>query len=249
MVVDLTQWTLERLTTKIQDDLELHSEIFIRPEDIKSFVNDAIDDIEELIIDSFSDFFLTFKDYDVEKGDSFIPIPDDIYEIRIRGLHYDRNSFNQNTAVYNGNWYKIKKQAIENVAAVDDGDNYQYRIVNSQTDGAQLQIFPDIREDSTGRFRLWYIRKALRLDSDDDVLERGLRPQFVISHAKVAILQKENNPYLAVEGERLAVQQKKVLDSLSRIADDSEDSYLRPDNEALFAAYGDGVDSYVGWGG
>ena len=247
-MTDLTQWSLDRLTTKIQNDLELHAEVFVRPIDIQQFINDSIDDAEEHIVNSFSDFFLTFKDYTVESGDSFLPLPDDIYECRIRGLYFDQNEYNQASGSVSGNWYKVKKQSIENVATVDINDNYQYRIVNPQDSGSKIQIFPDIRNDSTARFRLWYIRKAVRLAESSDILERGLRPQYIISATKTFILQKELNDYLPIEEARLATQTKKLLDSLSRLSDDQEDSYLRPDNEALYQAYGDGVDGLIGFG-
>ena len=246
-MADLTQWDLDRLTTKIQRDLELHAEIFVQPEDIKSFINDAIDDAEELIIDSFSDFFITFEDYTVEVGDSFLALPDDIYEMRTRGLYFDKKSYNQTSTVNTGTWYKIKKIRLESISQVSSNDFYQYRNINTQADGPRIHIFPNIREDSQGRFRLWYIRKAKRLDELADVLETGLRPQYIISHAKVAILHKENSDMVGLELEKLGAQTKKMLDSLSRVADDDEDSYLSPDNNALFEAYGDGVDSTYPW--
>lgn len=245
-MTDLTSWTLDRLTTKIQRDLELHAEIFVQPEDIKSFINDAIDDAEELIIDSFSDYFITFQDYTVAVGDNYLDFPDDIYEMRTRGLYYDKQEYNQDTGNL-GTFYKVKKLPLESVATVQSQDFYQYRNVNSQTDGPRIYIYPNIREGSTGRFRLWYIREAARLSESLDVLERGLRPQYIISHAKVSILQKEGSDLLTVEMQRLEAQTKKMLDSLSRVSDDDEDSYLRPDAEALFDAYGDSIDNVYGY--
>jgi len=243
-MVDLTEWSLDRLTTKIQRDLELHAEVFIQPEDIQSFINDAIDDAEELIVDCFSDFFLSFKDYTAEAGQEFFEFPDDIYEMRIRGLYYDRNSFAQAGSV-SGSWYKLKKIPLEQMAAVDQNDSYRYRLINSQA-GKQISIFPAIRTDSEGRFKLWYIRKAKRLAEASDVLEAGLRPQFIISHAKVSILAKERSDMVGLEAEKLSGQREKLLDSLSRVSDDAEDSYLEPDFKALDDAYGDGPIGYYG---
>lgn len=247
-MTNLTQWTLDRMVTKIQNDLELHAEIFIQPSDIKQFIYDAIDDAEELIVNSFSDFYLTFQDYTVDAGASSLVIPDDIYEVRIRGLYYDNNSYNQNTSGSLGNWYKIKKQSLETIANVDDNDLYQYRIINDSA-GARIQVFPDIRNASTGRFRLWYIRHAVRPADDLDVIERGLRPQYLIAHAKESILAKENSDFLPVAQKARVVQTEKLVNSLSRLSDDEEDSYLNPDINSLFEAYGDGVDGLVGFGG
>ena len=244
-MADLTQWDLDRLTQKIQRDLELHAQIYTQPEDIQSFLNDAIDDAEELIVDSFSDYFIDDEDYTVTAGQQFLDLPTDIYEMRIRGLYFDKNSFAEQGTT-SGVWYKVRKIPLEQMATINENDFYRYRLTNSQTDGRRINIHPAIRENSVGRFKLWYIRKAKRLEESTDVLEEGLRPQFIISHAKVSILTKERSDMAGLEIQKLAGQREKLLDSLSRVSDDAEDSYLQPDYKALDDAYGDGPSGYYG---
>jgi len=215
----------------------------VQPSDIKSFINDAIDDAEELIIDSFSDFFISYQDYTVTSGQNSLDFPSDIYELRTRGMYFDKNSYSQEPN--SGTWYKVKKISLETISTVNSQDFYQYRTINDQVDGPKIHIFPDIRDDSVGRFRLWYIRKAKRLSELSDVLETGLRPQFIISHAKIAILQKEGSDLLPLEIQKFGEQKKKLLDSLSRVADDDEDSYLKPDINSLYEAYGDAGDLFI----
>lgn len=243
-----TQWTLDKIIRKVQDDLELHAEIFTTPDDLQQFCYDAIDDAEETIIDCFSDFFLAFTDYNVTAGEGFLAIPDDIYELRIRGLYYDKNSFNQASGTSLSNWYKIKKITLETMANVDQNDLYQYRIVNNAS-GPVISMYPNIRNESEGRFRLWYIRQAIRPENGTDIIERGLRPQFLIAHMKVSVLVKENSDFLMVAKEELDKQKAKLINSLSRLSDDEEDSYLKPDINSLYEAYGDGVDGLIGFGG
>lgn len=243
-----TQWTVDRIITKVQNDLELHAEIFTTFDDLKQFLYDAIDDAEETIIDCFSDFFLAFQDYTVSSGESFFVIPEDIYELRIRGLYYDKNAYNQQSASTLSNWYKVKKITLETIANVDANDLYQYRIVNN-SEGPVISVYPNIRDDSTGRFRLWYIRQAVRPEGDLDVIERGLRPQYLIAHMKVAVLNKENSDFLPIAQGELDKQRAKLINSLSRLSDDEEDSYLKPDINSLYEAYGDGVDGLIGFGG
>ena len=101
-------WTLDSLITKIQNDHELHAENFVTRTEIISFLNDAIDDAEQLIIDSFSDFFLTFVDYDIVEGIGEIVVPDDMFDFRIRGIYYDFKGFNPASST-TSQWYKIKK--------------------------------------------------------------------------------------------------------------------------------------------
>jgi hypothetical protein len=229
-------WTLNQLITKIQNDNELHAENFVTRSEIKDFLNDAIEDAEQLIIDSFSDFFLTFVDYDIVEGVGEILIPDDIYDFRIRGMFYDLKGFDVNDSG-TSQWYKIKKLPIERFSAVHKSDIYHYRITNDVT-GAKIGIYPDFREDLQAKVRLWYIRSAVRLEDDTDILERGIRAQYVMCHAKVAIMEKEGDPMLDTMMARLEKQTEKLLSSISRVTDDDEDSYLEMDFEALDEAYG-----------
>lgn len=229
-------WTLDRLVTKIQNDQELHAENFVTRPEIISFINDAIDDAEQLIIDSFSDFFLTFVDYDVVEGVGEILVPDDMFDFRIRGIYYDLRGFNT-TATGTSQWYKIKKMPIERFSAIYQADVYHYRLTNDVT-GAKIGIYPNFREDLQAKVRLWYIRSAVRLANDTDILEVGIKPQYVLAHATVAIMAKEGDPMLDTEQANLEIQRAKLLSSISRVTDDDEDSYLEMDFEALNEAYG-----------
>lgn len=229
-------WTLADLTTKIQNDLELHGENIAEPLDIGSWINDAIDDAEQIIIDLFSDYFLTFRDIKVKKGETILKLPEDIYEARIRGFYYSESGFDNGTP--SGAFYKITKLPLENIGNSMHGDDYQYRLINKTDVGHCLYVFPAIRQDSDKKFRLWYIRKAKRLVDPTNYLEKGLRPQFIIAHAKAASMMKEGDPMLEAENLRLVAQMESLRSSLSRLSDDDEDAYLYPDQHAIDEAYG-----------
>ena len=229
-------WTLDRLITKIQNDNELHAENFVTRPEIISFLNDAIDDAEQLIIDSFSDFFLTFVDYSVVEGVGEILIPADMYDFRIRGMYFDLRGFDVNSTGIS-QWYKIKKLPLERFSGVYEKDVYHYRLTNDAT-GAKIGIYPDFREDLQAKVRLWYIRSAVRLVNDSDILEIGIRAQYVLAHAKTAIMEKEGDPMLDTMMARLEKQTAKLISSISRVTDDDDDSYLEMDLEALDEAYG-----------
>ena len=229
-------WTLEQLRTKIQNDHELHAENFATPPEIDAFLNDAIEDAEQLIIDSFSDFFLTFVDYNVVAGVGEILVPDDMFDFRIRGMYFDLKGFDVNSTG-TSQWYKIKKLPLERFSAIYQDDVYHYRLTNGVS-GPKIGIYPDFRVDLQAKVRLWYIREAVRLEEDTDILEVGIRPQYVIAHAKVAIMEKEGDPMLDTMQARLEKQTAKLISSISRVVDDDEDSYLELDLEALDEAYG-----------
>lgn len=230
-------WTLERLTTKIQDDLELHEENFVTPDDIHQYINDAIDDAEETIIDLFSDFFITFKNLEVVAGQEIVPLPVDMYEGRMRGLFYNQSGFTAPNP--NLQAYKLRKIPLEEVSNVQQNDDFRYRLMNPSADAMALYFYPAVTEDSTDQFRVWYIRQAQRLFEDSDVLEKGLRPQFILAHAKWNILDKMGDPAVIEAKEKYDEQLLKMTSSLSRLTDDDEDAYLEPDMYALSQAYGE----------
>lgn len=233
-----TSWTLARIISKVQDDLDLHEENFVTTEDLKQFVNDSIDDAEETIIDCFSDFFLTFVDLPVEEDETVIDLPEDIYESRMRGLYFSETGFTSLNP--SGEGYKVKRVSLERVMDVNSNERYQYRLFNSESLGQKLYIYPPIRATSTIQFRLWYIRQAKRLEDDTDVLEKGLRIQYVLAHVKKSVMEKMGDPMLEVQKMKLDKQEDKLKNSLSRLTDDDEDVYLEPDARSLEDAYGFG---------
>jgi len=230
-------WTLDQLITKIQNDNELHAENFVTKPEITSFINDAIDDAEQLIIDAFSDFFLTFVDYSIVQGVGEVLIPDDLFDFRIRGMYYDFKGFDVSSTT-TSQWYKIKKLALERFSSVYQADVYHYRIINDAKNGPSISIHPPFREDLKAKVRLWYIRQAVRLENMSDILEVGIKPQYVIAHTKAAIMAKEGDPMLDTMLASRAEQEAKMISSISRLTDDDEDSYIEMDFNALEEAYG-----------
>ena len=229
-------WPLSRLVSKVQDDMDLHEENFVTTEDLKQFVNDAIDDAEEIIIDCFSDFFLTYSFAEVVAEDTEIALPADIYESRIRGIWFNASGFE--SPVPTGEGYKVKKLKLERMMDVSTGDAYQYRLFNSSVLGQKLKIFPAIREDSEDQFLLCYIRQARRLYNTTDVLEKGIRVQYVLTHVKKAVASKIGDPMVEELKVKLDEQKQVIRRSLSNLTDDDEDSYLEPDDRAMNEAYG-----------
>src|SRR6478735_5239995 len=230
-------WPLSRIVSKVQDDMELHEENFVTTEDLKQFVNDAIDDAEEIIIDCFSDFFLTYAFADVEVEDDEIELPFDIYESRLRGIWFNASGFESLSP--SGEAYKVKKIKLEQLVDVTSGDAYRYRLFNHALLGQKLKIYPPIREDSDDKFLLCYIRQARRLNETTDVLEKGIRIQYVLTHVKKAVASKIGDPMLEELKVKLDEQKNVFKRSLSRLTDDDEDDYLEPDAHSLDEAYED----------
>lgn len=229
-------WTLSKLIDTVKDDLDLHQENFVTQRDLIRFVELAIEDAQELVIDCYSDFLKTFVDFDVTAGQTVIDLPEDIYDSRLRGFFYSEDGWNQEASPY-----KIRKIRMTDVGRVSTYDPYSYDLINSSEDGQQLWIYPAIREDSANRFRLWYIRRFNVPTQNTDVLDKGLRVQYLLSHVKCSVMKKEGNAMLDLEAAELLKQEEKIKRSLSSLTDDDENTLLEPDDYALSLA---GYDEY-----
>lgn len=231
-------WTLIRIIDKVRDDLELHAEDFVTKADLIQFVHDAIDDAEEIVIDCFSDFLLNFEYPDVTAGATEIPLPADLYESRLRGVFYSQSGFT--AGIKTGDSYKLKRMRLEDAGSSNTGDAYEYRLINNSQGEQKLFVYPAITEtsDSTYKpFLTWYIRKFIRPTEDSDVLDKGLRIQYILSHVKCSVMQKEGNVLLDVETGKLMKQEDKLKNSLSRLTDDDEGTLMEISDYALDEAY------------
>ncbi|HYX39933.1 MAG TPA: hypothetical protein VE954_43105 [Oligoflexus sp.] len=222
-------WTLSRLIDEVKDDLELHQEDFVTTRDLIKFVRHAIEDAQDIVIGCYSDFLKTFADFDVTAGQTVLDLPEDIYDSRMRGFYYSDAGWDDPAS----NPYKIRK--MRDVQAYD-GEAYRYDLINSSTDGQQLYIYPAITEASDNKFRLWYIRKFNIPTAMSDVLDKGLRVQYLLSHVKCAVMLKEGDPMYDSELAKLTAQQESMKMSLSSLTDDDENTILEPDDYALSMA-------------
>jgi hypothetical protein len=227
-------WTLDKIVTRVRKDLDLEAETFYRQELMVEAVNSAITDCEELVIDEYSDYLLTYQDYDIEAGDYSLAIPDDIYQMRLRWLHFKRGGFQRRTTDYNDESYKIRKMPFEDVEVQGVRDQYRYRIINSMDIDPHLEIFPQIRGEDAGtqKIRLWYIRHFKRLYNLEDITDVPV-PEYLLSHLRVSIMQKEGNPMLDLELAKLKDQKLRLQKTLKFLSDDEEDTLLLPNFNTL----------------
>jgi len=232
-------WTLDKIMTRVRKDLDREAETFYRQELMTEAVNSAITDCEELVIDEYSDYLLTYQDYDIVGGQYELEIPEDIYQMRLRWLHFRRMGFQRTTSDMNDESYKIRKMPFEDVQVQDTMDMYRYRIINPMDVDPHIEIFPMIRNQDAGsqKIRLWYIRHFKRLFNLTDVTDVPV-PEYLLSHLRVSIMQKEGNPMLDLELAKLKDQKARLQKTLKFLSDDEEDTLLLPNNNSL-SEFGD----------
>jgi len=224
-------WTLDDIAIKIRKDLKIESEKFFSPWEMTSAINDAIRDAESIIINEFSDFFLTYADYDLTAGDTFITMPSDVYMARIRYVQWDEDGPDDNT---NNDTYHIKKIRLEEIPWVCTDDRYKYRLLNDATNGLVMNLYPAIQETGTNRIRVWYIRKAKQLSALTDVCDIPFIG-YVISHVKLRVMFDEGHPLLEIEKVNFDNAKMQLIKNVTVMADDGEDSKFEPSNDTLIA--------------
>lgn len=209
MAITTKYWTKLELTEKIERDLDLEGEVFIQPEELDGYLNEAIDEAELEVHGLYEDYFLSRYTLPFVSGTSEYVLPPTIYAHKIRRVTY-RNGTRTYTIDRIRDWYKFEEYELDKVGGAQSEAEYRYFLLN-ETPGAPKFLFtPDVSE--TGSFvTIWFYRQANRLEDDDDVLDIPEAANFVMQHAKVRCYEKEGHPNLGkamqdLEKERTLLQ-------------------------------------------
>lgn len=180
-------YTLAQIKQKIQQPLDLEEEIFIRPEELLEFINDAIREAEAIILDLSEDYFLTKVNIPLTAGVSEYTLPADIYGSKIRGLVYDDGSTT----------HQVKRiRRFTEIPWLDNYTQYRFLLTNDATNGVKMTLYPAAQITSSTALTCYYIRNAKQLVNDTDVCDIPEFVSYIIQHAKVSCMQKEGNPLL-----------------------------------------------------
>lgn len=240
MGINAEVWTQNRLINRISKDLDLEGETFYRPALLEEAINVAITDAEKLVVNEYSDYLLTYQDYDLTAGQTELVIPSDIYKFRIRGIHFKQSGFDT-VALNVRDTYKLKKIPIEEVTDQQELDEYRYRLINGITNGKQIMLYPPIRDEDTGtaKIRVWYIRTFRRLFEDSDILDVPYY-EYILNHVRRAVMIKEGHPMINEVSRDLAMNTQDILKDMKFLSDDEEDAILEPNYRSL-STYNDTI--------
>jgi hypothetical protein len=214
------QWLYQDVREKVEADLDLEEEVFIEPNEMLGYCNEAIDEAEAEIHKLHEDYFLTNSDITLVNGQSEYDLPTDIYAQKIRGVIYKNGSL-----VYPiqrvRNLYRFEDIAQSEIFG--KAEFYRYYILNpSASDGYKLVLLPESRED--GDFvKIWYLRNANRVEDDTSVIDIPEFANFIIQFMKVRILEKEGNPNLPTAIQILQQQRQMMVDTLTQMIVDDDD--------------------------
>lgn len=219
----MRRWTLGEARAKVLRDMDMTDELFVTPDEILGYFNEAIDEAEAEIMKIHEDYFLTNTQPTLISGTASYDLPDDIYAQKIRALIYQSGDrIYQAHRIRNFNKFLNITEADYNPNSTQE---YQFYIKNPDiTTGYQLVLSPPAQEDGTP-LTLWYIRNASRVVDDEDIIDIPEFANFVMTYVKAMCAAKENGGDMPpVWASRVQQQREMMVSTLTGMVPDDEDT-------------------------
>ena len=210
-------WTWAEIKAKVQADLDIEGETFVRSAELLGYANEAIDEAEAEIHALYEDYFLSQATIALVQGVQEYDLPSDIYAHKIRRFVYSNGSsiFTIDRAK---DWKKFETKAVADNNSTSD--LYQYFITNQTAGSPKIVLIPSARE--TGNFGvLWYIRNANRLVDDTSVCDIPEFINFIFYKIKTLVYKKEGHPNIATAEIDLNKEQERMLGVLAQMVPDA----------------------------
>lgn len=211
-------WNWGQIKAKIRRDLDLEAEVFVRPEELCGYANEAIDEAEAEIHGMYEDYFLSRRTIDLVEGQEEFDLPDDIYAHKIRRIVYNDSS-QVYTVTRIQDWKKFEQHNITSVFSTTD--LYQFFFLNTVPGEPKILLVPRSR-DVGPYLNVWYLRQANRLEEDSDICDIPEFYNFIFQYMKVRIYEKEGHPNLGKAVSDLEQQRRQMTSTLAQIAPDAQ---------------------------
>lgn len=204
-------WTYAEFRQKVELELDLEDEIFVRPNELIGYTNKAISLAESAILKIDEDYFLSIMHIPLYSGQAEYDYPYDSYAYKIRGIEYSAGATIYPVARFK-RWGKFDSVEVANYYPVSDW--YAYTTINKSQDGkAKIRLVPASKETSEVTYpqslnqtaapmKLYYIRHANRVPLLGEyvrVYEQFGQPQVSVSSSSVALIKSY------VTGDKLTV--------------------------------------------
>ena len=214
-------WKWSEIRAKIEAECDLEDEDFIRRSELLAYANEAIEEAEAEILGLYEDYFLKSSVINVSAAQEEISYPTDIYAQKIRRIIYSLGSVTNPTTypvMRMKDWHKFEHKSFADTGHTTD--LYQWMDENAIPGAPVVKIVPKFRED--GVIKLWYIRHANRLVVDTDICDIPEFINFIFSHMKVKVFEKEGHPMLQQAMTKLEMERARMLSTLQSKTPDAE---------------------------
>jgi len=217
-------WTLAEIRAKIESENDLEDEDFVHSGELTDYINEAIDEAEAEIHGLYEDYFLKSTTVNVANGDTQLDLPADIYAHKIRRVIFKEGLNAESTTVYTisriKDWYKFEEKAVYDTQLTTD--LYKYFITNAVPGSPKIEILPKVRE--TGVVTIWYLRNANRLSATTDICDIPEFINFIFSHVKVKVQEKEGHPGLQESLLKLEAERARMNGVLANMVPDADNT-------------------------
>lgn len=167
---------------RVQTELDLADEDFVSADELLEYGNAALNRAESKILDLSEDYFLDEPaTVALVDGQASYSLPSGIYAQKIRSLIYDNGSKK----------YKVKRiKRLEDTEDIVAGDNYQYLVTNSVSNGTKLRLYPTPSE-AGNLMTLWFLRNCNPIVDDDTEIDLPEAYDYFIQFIKDCCINKE----------------------------------------------------------
>jgi len=212
--------TWASLKAKVERDLDIQGEVFVRPDELLGYANEAIDEAEAEIFGLNQDYFLARSSITLQMGQKSYTLPSNIFAKKIRRIVY-----NTGTSVYPvthmRDWHKFESLALDDQLIT--ANIYQYMLVNTTPGSPEILISPSPSEQAT--LDVWYIRNANRLTGlDSDIIDIPECLTFLTQFIKVRVYEKEGHPNFAAAVSILEQQRNLMRQKLADSVPDADNT-------------------------
>lgn len=199
--------TLGQVRNKVLIEHDLQEESFVTPDEMDSYIREAIDVAESIIVGLYEDYFLDRTEW-LAIAPS-VDLPTNIYANKLRKVSVRSNTTDEfGVQLYKNNHLTSNKTG--------------YNIYHSSNTAPKL-VFENIGTDLT-QYQLVYTRNANRPTLATDAIDLPeVSIYFVTQYAKVRCYEKERDPLANVARAELAEIRSVMIDTLSNIVDDGSE--------------------------
>jgi len=210
---------------KVERDLDIQGEVFVRPDELLGYANEAIDEAESEILGLNQDYFLARDTLTLVIDQQAYALPENIFAKKIRRIVYNNGS-----SVYSvkhlKDWHKFESLALSEQFIT--ADVYRYMLVNTTPGQPEILISPNPSEQAT--LDIWYTRQANRMTGDDaDIVDIPECLTFLTQFVKVRVYEKEGHPNftaaVSILEQQRALMRQKLADSVPDADNEIEADY------------------------
>lgn len=194
MAIGSRYWTLAELKQKIERDTDTEAELFIQPDELLDYINEAIDEAEIEVHGLYEDYFLARATLTLIPDTNEYALPSTIYAHKIRRITYRRGT-RQYTVRRVKDWKKFEAYELDLIFGSQTEEEYRYFILNEAAGAPRILFTPEMGDDGD-YMTIWFMRQANRLVDDTDILDIPEAANFVTQHVKKRIYEKEGHPNL-----------------------------------------------------